>query len=139
MGKVRGGWAVLGGGGAEGWRGARWEGDLIEVDLVGETHGLGLDLQDGQAAGVVGDAEVHLAVEAAEAAERGVDDRRPVGRRDHLSRGGWEARWEERWEARQEARCHGGLVGWQAAQWGGGVGKHACKCRRVQGRCVIGV
>mmetsp|Transcript_22949 Transcript_22949/g.54586 ORF Transcript_22949/g.54586 Transcript_22949/m.54586 type:complete len:636 (-) Transcript_22949:718-2625(-) len=58
-------------------------GHLLEVDLSGEAHGLGLDLQDGQAAVVVRDAEVHLAVEAAEAAERGVDNGRPVGRRHH--------------------------------------------------------
>ena len=118
-------------GGRRGWRGARWEGDLVEVDLVGEAHGLGLDLQDGQAAVVVGDAEVHLAVEAAEAAERGVDDRRPVGRRDHLSRGGWEGWWEARWEA----RCHGGLRG--GGRRNGAA--ESASTRASAGGCRVGV
>jgi len=57
-------------------------GDLLEVDVVRQLHVLGVDAQNLEAAVLVRHANVHLAVEAAEAAERGVDRVGAVGRAD---------------------------------------------------------
>jgi hypothetical protein len=51
----------------------RLAGDLLEVDVVSELHVLGVDAENLQAACGVGDADVDLAIEAAEAAEGGVN------------------------------------------------------------------
>merc|ERR1719267_405892 len=57
-------------------------GELLEVDVVGELHVLRVDAQHLEAAVLVGHADVHLAVEAAEAPQRRVDRVWPVGRTD---------------------------------------------------------
>ena len=57
-------------------------GELLEVDVVAQLHVLGLDAQHLEAAVLVGHANVNLAVEAAEAAQRRVDGVGAVGRGD---------------------------------------------------------
>lgn len=54
--------------------------NLLEVDVVAELHVLGVDLEDFEPAGRVGDANVHLAVEAAESSEGWVNGVGPVRR-----------------------------------------------------------
>mmetsp|Transcript_12337 Transcript_12337/g.18993 ORF Transcript_12337/g.18993 Transcript_12337/m.18993 type:complete len:771 (-) Transcript_12337:482-2794(-) len=61
----------------------RLRGNVGQVQLGAALHLLALDLEDLQPARVVRDAQVDLAVEAAEAAKGGLDDVRPVGGRDH--------------------------------------------------------
>mmetsp|Transcript_72452 Transcript_72452/g.156661 ORF Transcript_72452/g.156661 Transcript_72452/m.156661 type:complete len:454 (+) Transcript_72452:1318-2679(+) len=56
--------------------------DVLELHVGVQLHVLGLDAQDLQAAVVVGNADVQLAVEAAEAAEGRIDGVRPVRRTD---------------------------------------------------------
>jgi len=57
--------------------------DRLQVHVLVQLHVLGVDAHDLQAAGLVGHADVDLAVEAAEAAQRGVDRVGPVGRAHH--------------------------------------------------------
>merc|ERR1719440_2620001 len=57
-------------------------GELLEVDVVAQLHVLGLDAQHLEAAVLVRHANVHLAVEAAEATQRAVDRVGAVGRGD---------------------------------------------------------
>ena len=58
-------------------------GDGLEVDPFVQLHVLGVDAHDLEAPDLVGDADVDLAVKAAEAAQRGVDRVGPVGRAHH--------------------------------------------------------
>jgi hypothetical protein len=53
--------------------------DRLQVHLVGELHVLGVDAQHLEAARLIGHADVDLAVEAAEAAQRSVDGVGPGG------------------------------------------------------------
>ncbi len=53
--------------------------DLLEIDIVAELHVLGVDLKDLETAGGVGDANVDLAIEAAEPTQGRVDRIGPVG------------------------------------------------------------
>mmetsp|Transcript_7662 Transcript_7662/g.16937 ORF Transcript_7662/g.16937 Transcript_7662/m.16937 type:complete len:557 (+) Transcript_7662:788-2458(+) len=57
-------------------------GKLLQVDVVAQLHVLRVDAQHLEAAVLVGHANVNLAVEASEAAERAVDRVWPVGRAD---------------------------------------------------------
>ncbi|GIX63108.1 SNF2 helicase, putative [Babesia caballi] len=57
-------------------------GQLLELDLGGQLHVPGVNLQDLEPSGVVGDANVDFLVESAETPERGVDGILPVGSRD---------------------------------------------------------
>merc|ERR1719335_417975 len=60
--------------------------DRLGVDVVVELHVARVDAEDLEAAVLVGHADVDLAVEAAEAAERGVDGVGPVRRDNHDDR-----------------------------------------------------
>ena len=61
-------------------------GDPLEVDVIGERHVLGVDLEDLDAARLVGRVDRDAAVEAARAKQRGVEDLGAVGRAedDHV-------------------------------------------------------
>eukprot|EP00962_Isochrysis_galbana_P008699 scaffold2423_cov113-Isochrysis_galbana.AAC.9 len=54
-------------------------GELLKVDIIRELHVLGVNAQDLEAAILVGDTDVHLAVKAAEASERGINRVGAVG------------------------------------------------------------
>lgn len=59
-------------------------GDLLEVDAAHEVHLARVDLEDVHARALAGVGELDLAVDAAGAQERGVEDVYPVGRHQHL-------------------------------------------------------
>ncbi|BAT05417.1 Os08g0413050, partial [Oryza sativa Japonica Group] len=80
--------------------------DALEVDVVGERHVLGVDAEDLEAAELVGDADVELAVEAAEAAERRVEAVGAVGGADDDHLGPRAEAVHEREQLRHDAALH---------------------------------